>query len=141
MTHSDLLLAACLTMLGLTLVVCVIMLLHRIKVMKQQRIAPQSVALSAQRHQVFADTRLSDNYNHLFELPVVFYMLCGLALLIQHIPFWFVILAWLFVASRIVHSFIQCTSNNVMRRFSVFVLGMAIVILMWIGFILSFIFQ
>lgn len=132
---------ACASQVILTLIVCMTMLVHRVMLMKKIRLHPQAVALSADRLKHYKDTRLSDNYNHLFELPVVFYVLCMLAIICQHVPNWLVALAWGFVFSRVVHSLIQCTYNRVMHRFSVFFIGLLIIIIMWFGFIFSYIFN
>jgi hypothetical protein len=113
------------------------MLYVRVAEMRSRKIHPQAVALSAQRTQRLEDSRASDNYNHLFELPVLFYVLCLAALAAQHIPGWLPALAWLFVGLRIVHSLIQCTYNKVMHRFAVFLAGLFLVMAMWLAFIVS----
>ncbi|MGR6873134.1 MAPEG family protein [Pseudomonas sp. HK3] len=129
----------CAVQVLLTLTICVLMLFKRVKLMKEKRIHPQSVALSAQHLDHYKDTRLSDNYNHLFELPILFYVLCAVAIACQHIPNWLIILAWGFVVSRVIHSYIQCTYNKVTHRFSVFVIGIILMAIMWISYTLSYI--
>lgn len=141
MSPTQMLVLACASQVVLTLIVCMSMLVHRVMLMKKIRLHPQAVALSADRLKHYKDTRLSDNYNHLFELPVVFYVLCLLAIICQHVPNWLVIMAWGFVVSRIVHSMIQCTYNRVIHRFSVFFVGLLMLIIMWLGFILTYIFN
>ena len=141
MSPTQMLVLACASQVILTLIVCMTMLVHRVMLMKKLRLHPQAVALSADRLKHYKDTRLSDNYNHLFELPVVFYVLCMLAIICQHVPNWLVAMAWGFVFSRVVHSLIQCTYNRVMHRFSVFFIGLLIIIIMWFGFIFSYIFN
>lgn len=140
MTLVQHLVFACSSLIGLTLSVCVYLLIHRVKTMKAERIKPQSVALSAQRIEVFKDSRLADNYNHLLELPILFYALCALAIVTQTISTWFVVLAWCFVISRFVHSAIQCGNNNVMQRFSVFVIGVFLMGMLWLGFLIDYVF-
>ena len=85
-----------------------------------------------------ADSRASDNYNHLYELPVLFYALCALALALDHIPAWLPPLAWVFVALRVLHSAIQCSYNKVMHRFPVFVCGFLLLPAMWVAFAISY---
>ncbi len=131
--------AACCALAVLTVLVGIRMLSTRLGEMRSRKIHPQKVSLSAERAQQFEDTRAADNYNHLFELPVLFYAVCAIAIATQNIPVWFPILAWLFVASRYVHSLIQCTYNKVMHRFRVFLIGFLLVLVMWIGFTFSFI--
>lgn len=139
MSLTQHLVAACSTLVMLTFVVGVRLYYLRIKEMRAKRIHPQSVALSLQRSQRLEDTRASDNFSHLFELPVVFYALCLTAISTGHIPSWLPVFAWLFVALRIVHSAIQCTYNKVMHRFAVFLTGFFLVTAMWVAFAISYI--
>lgn len=132
------LVAACAALALLTFLVGLRMLAVRVAEMRARRIHPQAVALSAQRAQRLDDSRASDNYNHLFELPVLFYALCALALATTHVPGWLPAAAWLFVALRIAHSAIQCSYNRVMHRFAVFLAGFALLGAMWAGFALSY---
>ena len=131
------LVAACSALVALTLLVGLRMLYVRIREMRARRIHPQSVALTAQRAQKLDDSRASDNYNHLFELPVLFYALCALAIASGHIPGTLPTLAWLFVATRVVHSLIQCSYNKVLHRFAVFLAGFLVIATMWAVFALS----
>ena len=62
----------------------------------------------------------SHNYNHLMEQPTIFYaIVIALAMMgmDQPINVW---LAWGYVALRVLHSLIQCTSNIVRFRLPVF---------------------
>jgi len=65
----------------------------------------------------------ADNYNHLHEQPVVFYALMFYLYLEKFSPSWILYLAWAYVIIRVVHSLVQITSNKVIARFSLFVLG------------------
>jgi hypothetical protein len=64
--------------------------------------------------------QIADNYNHLHEQPTVFYALAVYSHLVGVADPLNVGLAWGYVALRIVHSLIQCTSNFVPVRFTVF---------------------
>lgn len=132
------LVAACAALATLTFVVGLRMLAVRIAEMRARRIPPQAVALSADRAKRLENSRASDNYNHLFELPVLFYALCAIALATTHVPGWLPAAAWLFVGLRIVHSAIQCSYNRVMHRFTVFLAGFALLATMWVGYALSY---
>ena len=64
------------------------------------------------------------NYNHLMDQPTLFYAIAiTLALLGGGAWHLNVILAWAYVALRVVHSLIQATSNVVRWRFLVFSLA------------------
>ena len=66
---------------------------------------------------------IADNYNHLHEQPTIFYALAIYSHLAGTADATNVTLAWTYVGIRIVHSLIQCTSNFIPLRFTVFALG------------------
>ena len=127
---------SCITLATLTFVVAFRMFYVRVSEMKQERIHPQSINQSFIRSQTMKDSRASDNYNHLFEMPVLFYVLCGLSIASQSVPEWLPVAAWIYVALRVLHSWIQCTYNKVMHRFTVFCLSYGLLWGMWIGFLI-----
>ena len=118
-------------LVALTFVVTAVMYRRRIGEMMRERIHPQSVALSVQVAQRLTDSRASDNYRNLLELPVLFYFGVAVALAAGVRDPWVVGLAWGFVALRIAHSAIQCSYNKVMHRFRVFLLGSAVLLVFW----------
>jgi len=65
--------------------------------------------------------RVSDNYNHLFEQPVVFYVIALSIVVINNIEPFMIQLAWTYVALRVLHSIVQITFNFVPLRFTLFV--------------------
>jgi hypothetical protein len=67
------------------------------------------------------------------ETPVLFYVLTVLAWITRHADYLFVVLAWIFVALRIVHVFIHVTDNNVPRRGAVFLASMVVLAVMWVN--------
>ena len=68
-----------------------------------------------------AARNITDNYNHLFEQPTLFYALVTYIYLMQHVDTIHLYLAWFYAALRIAHSFIQITSNNVSYRALMFI--------------------
>jgi hypothetical protein len=65
--------------------------------------------------------RVADNYNHLFEQPVVFYAIALSIAVINNIEPFMIQLAWVYVALRVLHSIVQITFNFVPLRFTLFV--------------------
>ena len=82
--------------------------------------------------------RTSDNYNHLFEQPVAFYVVTLSIALINNIEALMVQLAWAFVVIRIIHSLIQLTLNIVLLRFFVFATGWIIIAYMALSQLILF---
>jgi hypothetical protein len=65
----------------------------------------------------------ADNYNHLMEMPTLFYAVALALAVIGDGGTLDLSLAWAYVALRIVHSLIQVLWNNILVRFSVFSLS------------------
>lgn len=59
----------------------------------------------------------ANNFKNLFELPVLFYVLCLYLYVTATVGVADVVAAWLFLVFRVVHSAIHCTVNIVMARF------------------------
>ncbi|MBB1472264.1 MULTISPECIES: MAPEG family protein [unclassified Luteimonas] len=129
-THPILLPA--LVLVALTFVVMVRMYRQRVAQMKRERIHPQAVATSAQSAQLLTDSGAADHYRNLFELPVLFYFGVAVALALGVHDVGLLVLAWLFVALRVVHAVIHCGYNKVMHRFKAFLAGSALLLLFWI---------
>ena len=111
-----------LAMVGLTLLVWLRLYQLRLGEMKRSRIHPQQLAGSAQKG-LLKDTRASDNFMNLFEVPVLFYALVLATMASGIVDPALCVLAWSFVALRALHSAIQCTYNRVMHRFSAYALA------------------
>jgi hypothetical protein len=131
------LIAACAVMALLVTVVGMTLLVTRIREMRRKRIDPQQVADSTHMAVHLPDIRAADNFRNLFEVPVLFYALAAIALATGHVPAWLVACAWVFVALRVVHSLIHCTYNAVLHRLVVFLASFALLIAMWIAFVVA----
>lgn len=118
-------------MAALTFLVWLRMFQTRVGEMKRRRIHPQSVAQSAQMAQLVEDSRAADNFRNLFELPVLFYAAMLLCLQAGIDSAAMQVLAWAFVALRVLHSYIHCTYNRVMDRFKAYVLSGFVLWAIW----------
>ncbi len=79
-------------------------------------------------------TQISNAYDSQFQLPVLSYALVPLALITRKADLLFVVLSWIFVATRLAHAAIHTTSNNVQQRFMAFLAGAIVLLIMWIVF-------
>lgn len=77
-------------------------------------------------------TQISRSFQNQLELPVLLYVLVGLALVTRKVDIWLVAGAWLFVASRLLHAYVHVTSNRIQLRFRSYVVGVSILVLMWL---------
>jgi hypothetical protein len=117
----------------LTFIVMVTMYHQRITEMKSRKVHPQKMKSRSANQGLLTDSETSaDNYANLFESPVLFYLAILLALNLMLQDSILVILAWSYVASRYLHSFIHITYNQVMHRFTVFIFSCFVLLAIWI---------
>ena len=76
--------------------------------------------------------QIANTYHNQFELPVLFYAAVAFALITRQAGFVFVILSWIYVATRFVHAYIYTTSNVLGWRFRIFLVGALVLMAMWI---------
>ncbi len=74
--------------------------------------------------------QIADNYNHLFEVPTVFYAIVFYVWAMGHADPVHVYCAWGFFGSRVLHSIVQGTINRVAVRFPIFALGWVLIMVM-----------
>ena len=74
--------------------------------------------------------KVANCYSNQFELPVIFYVLCLVALMTGKADLLMVTLAWAFVVSRVVHALLHTGSNIVPRRSAAFAVGMILLMIM-----------
>ena len=72
------------------------------------------------------------NYHNQFQAPVLFYAVVAFALITKGADTLMLVLAWLFVLTRIVHAAIHIGPNKVRWRSPAFALGFLILMLMWV---------
>ncbi|HLK36799.1 MAG TPA: MAPEG family protein [Polyangiaceae bacterium] len=78
--------------------------------------------------------RPARTYMNLLELPVLFYVVCILMIATGRVDTAQVELAWLFVATRVVHAAIYLAVNHVPSRFASFVTGAITLTVLWTRF-------
>jgi len=71
------------------------------------------------------------NYTNLFEVPVLFYVAGAIALALGIQTPALVIISWVFVLARIIHSWIHLHGNNVIHRLRAYMLGNICVLAIW----------
>jgi len=74
--------------------------------------------------------KMSNHYNNLLQVPILFYVICILIFVTQRVDEVFIGLAWLFVITRFVHSFIHLGKNNTLHRFLIFGLGVLLLMIL-----------
>ncbi|SCZ08067.1 MAPEG family protein [Microvirga guangxiensis] len=120
-------------LVGLTFVLLFLMGSKRVASLKGGEVKMGDIALG-ERNWPKRALQFQNAYHNQFEVPVLFYVLVVLALITRKADMLFVVMSWMFVASRLVHAAIHTTSNKVSWRFQAFVVGVLILIAMWVIF-------
>ena len=101
------------------------LLLTRIPKMSALGIDPQDAQDTSKLRDLLPPEvmRVSNNYNHLFEQPTLFYAVAISIAVLGHSDALHVQCAWVFAILRIAHSLVQATVDIVMIRFTLFLLS------------------
>jgi hypothetical protein len=135
----DNLLTPVLALVVWTLIIWIWMYATRIPAMNAAKIDPDAAKHPGSLDVLPSRVRaVADNYNHLMEQPTIFYALVFYIYLAGRVDQTAVWLAWAYVILRVIHSLIQCTTNKVTLRFTVFALGTLVLMIMAVREILPF---
>ncbi|GHF30257.1 membrane protein [Kordiimonas sediminis] len=122
-----------LAQIGLTFAVFLFLFTKRLPLFMKKGLVPGNPNKPGVMDSLPDATRFpSDNFKNLAEVPILFYAVCLVATVAGLVDDSLVALAWVFVAFRVLHSFIQCTYNKVVHRFSVFFISSIALLVMWI---------
>lgn len=79
-------------------------------------------------------------YQNMFEIPILFYLLCLLQIFFNNYTQIDILLAWGFVIFRVLHFFIRIQNQknvNIMPRTIVFVISLVFLTIAWIKFMVN----
>jgi hypothetical protein len=111
-------------MIALTLLIYVVyalLMLRRREAVISGQASPRDFKLPLKEPE--ASATAIRNLINLYELPMLFYVACLALYAVNGSSFLAVLLAWLFVAARIAHTFVHVTSNRLSLRQPLFVIG------------------
>jgi hypothetical protein len=109
----------------LTVVMMIWMLATRVPEMSRRGIDPQQAQDTSRMRDLLPPEimRVSNNYNHLFEQPTLFYAVAISIAALGLVDSLHVYCAWAYAILRIAHSLVQATVDIVMIRFGLFLLS------------------
>jgi hypothetical protein len=127
--YGDLVFYPILVMVLLTLLIYVRLIKVKIREMRAGRVDMERRAL---HEEAWGDAvlQINNNIRNQFELPVLFYVVCGALWALEGVGIVALVAAWLFVLSRIVHAWIHLTSNRIKFRRQSFTVGWWVLVFM-----------
>ena len=112
------------SVLILTFVVWVYMYAKRIPFIQKGNFTPEQLSpLEFAKLSPPDVSNPSDNLKNLFEIPVLFYVLCIYLYTMGEVDQIYLVAAWLFAGFRLLHSIIHCTVNIILLRFSLYIIS------------------
>lgn len=136
--HSPLLLALG-AQVALTVFVWIIVFVTRLFSMLRNRVSMQELATAKGYAKIGDVENISENLVNLFEVPILFYALVPILLFTDTADTHQVILAWIFVAGRALHSLIHITFNHIGFRFVAYLISSIALFSMWGLFLIQLI--
>ena len=120
----------------LTFFVMYLLLVLRTKAVRARKISPRYFKLNKGGEESDTMVAAGHNYSNLLELPVLFYIVCIIAIILNQSVEYFIIHAWVFVVLRYLHSYIHITYNHVLHRLFAFAAAGFVLLSMWVKVIL-----
>lgn len=80
---------------------------------------------------------LSNNYKNLLELPVLFYVICILLIVLNRVEIEQVVLAWCYVGLRLLHTLVHISYNQVLHRLAIFSASSVVLAVMWLRLLIT----
>ena len=78
--------------------------------------------------------KVSNNFDNLMATPILFYIACIAITTSGFADVFNLTIAWLYVASRAIHSWIHTRSNRIMPRMRIFMTSLALLTTLWLSF-------
>jgi hypothetical protein len=119
-------------MVLLTAFVLAILFRSRVGAVRQGLVSAAYFRIYQGESEPESSAKRARHFTNLFEAPVLFYVVC-LAAMITHLTgVGMQVLAWVYVAARLVHSFVHLGRNRLKHRMRAYFFSWFILIAMWI---------
>lgn len=116
----------------------VAIVLFRLARLRLGAISRREIRISHFRHYALDGSETDEmlftarNLANIFEVPVLFFVVCILIYVTSNVDLYYVILAWAYVVGRYVHTYIHVTSNVVRTRFFVYMTTNFVMLAIWV---------
>jgi len=136
---SNVMMGPVLAQVGLTLITLLVLYARRVPAMVATKPTNEVMQDKKSLQALPAPARFAaENYNHQFEAPVLFYVLCIGAMVAGLVSDIALMLAWTYVGLRVLHSLIHITYNRVLHRFGVFVISSIVLIALFVVVVMQY---
>jgi len=120
------------TLVCWTMIISLLLVTIRFRLVRSAQVNPGYFKLNRGSKMPDYHTRLEQHYSNLFEFPILFYAVVATLLASNMVDNNFILMAWAYVALRLIHTLVHTTYNNVIHRLLVFGASCFLVVGMWI---------
>ena len=118
-------------MVLLTFVVLILMFRSRVRAVRAGEVSGVYYKTYQGGEEPRASAQFSRHFVNLFESPTLFYIACVVAMVTGQSGSALLVLAWLYVAMRVVHALIHTTTNKIQPRIGIYMASWIVLIVMW----------
>jgi len=128
--NQNLMYFPCLAMLLLTFIVLLRMFALRVSALRNKEIEMKYFKTYNDENAPVLMVQASRHFSNLFEVPVLFYMVCTFSVITFHVDSKMLWAAWIYVFFRVIHAFIHLTSNKIVPRMMAYAFSWAALLYM-----------
>jgi hypothetical protein len=116
----------------LTVAVLVVLFRSRVRAVREGKITARYFRLYQGEVEPETTAKPGRHFSNLFEAPTLFYAACLAAMITHDTGVLIQILAWTYVAARLVHAYIHLGKNRLGRRINAYGAGWLALLALWI---------
>jgi hypothetical protein len=107
----------------------------RARFVREKKVDPRYFGTYQDGQEPEASAKLARHFSNLLEAPTLFYAACLAAIVTEQSTPLVIFLAWMYVAARVVHTFIHTGKNTLLPRIAAYFSSWAVLILIWISIV------
>ena len=124
-------------MVLLTALILVILFRSRVRAVRENQVTAKYFRLYQGEVEPEAIAKPARHFSNLFEAPTLFYAACLTAMVTAQNGTTIVVLAWAYVAARVVHAYIHLGSNRLRLRIRAYFASWLVLLAMWVMLVLG----
>jgi hypothetical protein len=132
MSHEFQLIYPMFALVLLTVIVLVTLFRRRVRAVSEGHVSMGYFAIHRGAVEPEASVKAARHFSNLFEAPTLFYAGCLAAMVTHDAGIAVQVLAWLYVAARVLHAIIHLGGNRIGHRVRAYALGWLALIGLWI---------
>ena len=119
-------------MVVLTFVVLVTLFRSRVGAVREGRVSAAYFRIYQGEVEPECTAKPARHFANLFEAPVLFYVACLASMILHFAGIVMQVLAWLYVAARVMHAYVHLGGNRLRRRIRAYFVSWLVLLAMWI---------